>query len=53
MTSSFRHQLISEVVGGGAAGSWLEPAGDVGTCDSIWRLNIHTRVRRTLYKRLF
>ena len=29
MTSSFRHQLISEVVGGGAAGSCLEPAGNV------------------------
>lgn len=28
MTSSFRHQLISEV-GGGAPGSWLEPAGNV------------------------
>ena len=38
MTSSFRHQLISEVGGGAAgmrvwparlAGSWLEPAGNV------------------------
>lgn len=53
MTSSFRHQLISEVVGGGAAGSWLEPAGNVELVilfgDLIYILE--EEVRRTLCKR--